>query len=119
MSVFTVQCSVVPVEQVFDPGEDVTVYLVMAVPFVAEAVQATVALLVPAVAVGLAGAAGFSFVGLTPDDVGDAALVPTALVAVTVNLYVVPSVNPVTVQLSVASDAGEQVFVVCDVVVTL
>lgn len=81
VSVLTVQVSRPEDQvQVFDPGDEVTVYLVMGVPFVAGFVQVTVALFVPRVADGLAGAVGTCFVGFTDDlDVDDVALVPTPL----------------------------------------
>lgn len=95
---------------VFDAGEDVTVYFVMVVPFVEGFVQVTVALFVPRVAAGLAGADGTCFVGLTPvRDFVDCVPVPTPLVAETVKWYVVPSVSPSTVQVS-GPDAHVQVF---------
>jgi hypothetical protein len=80
------------------PGLDVTVYEVIAVPpLLAGAVNVTVALLVvPAVAVPMVGAPGIAkVVTLALDD--EATLVPTALVAVTVNVYAVPVVKPFTV----------------------
>lgn len=80
----------------------------MAVPFVAGANQDTVTLLVPRVAVGLAGVEGVP--GVAAVDAVDAAEVPTPLVAVTVKVYGVPLDNPPTVQLSVERDTGEQVF---------
>jgi hypothetical protein len=71
---------------------------VIALPPFDGAVQLTEAWLSPAVAVtpvGTAGAVGP--VGVTALDAADSALVPTALVAETVNVYVVPFVSPVTV----------------------
>ena len=66
------------------PGLDVTVYLVIAEPFDAGTVHVTVAFAFPAVAVPIIGAPG------TPDiiefDAAEAAPVPTAFVAVTVNV---------------------------------
>jgi hypothetical protein len=50
------------------------------------------------VAVTSVGAPGV-LAGVMAFDGAEAALVPTALVAVTVNVYVVPLVRPVTVQL--------------------
>jgi hypothetical protein len=63
------------------------------------AVKVTVALALPAVAVPMVGAPGTvaDDIGVTPFDAEEAAPVPTLLVAVTVNVYVVPLVNPVTV----------------------
>jgi hypothetical protein len=50
----------------------------------------------PAVAVTAVGAPG-TVAGVTLLEASDAALVPTAFVAVTVNVYAVPLVRPVTV----------------------
>ncbi len=81
-------------------GEDAAVYPVIAdPPFDAGAVKLTVACASPAVAetaVGTPGTVGAA-VGVTAGDAAEAGLVPTALVAVTVNVYDVPSVKPVTV----------------------
>src|ERR687883_605476 len=65
-------------------------------PLEAGAVQLTLAEALPAVAVTAVGAPG-TVAGVTLFDASDAALVPTALVAVTVKLYAVPFVRPVTV----------------------
>ena len=65
---------------------DVTVYELMALPpFDAGAVQDTVAWALPAVAVTAVGAPG-TVAGVTLLDASDAALVPTAFVAVTVKV---------------------------------
>ena len=50
----------------------------------------------PLVAVPIVGASG-TVAGVTEFDEAEAVLVPTAFVAVTVNVYVVPFVKPVTV----------------------
>jgi hypothetical protein len=78
------------------PSEDFTRYPVIVDPPVAGAVQDTVSKLTPVVAVGAFGAAG-TVVANTPADAEDAADVPAALVAVTVNVYVVFDRRPVTV----------------------
>ena len=70
-------------------GEDVTVKPVIALPpLLAGAVKATVALALPAVAAPIVGAPGAvaASVGVTLLDAAEAALVPTALVAVTVKV---------------------------------
>jgi hypothetical protein len=59
------------------------------------AVHDTVALLLPAVVVTLVGAPGaVGALGVTEFDGADAGPVPMALVALTVNVYVVPLVSP-------------------------
>jgi hypothetical protein len=84
-------------DPVMAEGEEVAVYDVIAEPPVlAGAVKATVACALPAVAVPIVGAPG-SVAGVTLFDGADAALVPRALVAATVNVYAVPLVSPVTV----------------------
>ena len=62
------------------------------------ALQVTVALTFPAVALTLVGASG-RVIGVTALDAADAAEVPAAFVAVTVNVYAVPLVKPLTVTL--------------------
>jgi hypothetical protein len=70
----------------------------MVEPLLAGAVHATVAEVVDAtVAVGADGVDGGP-AGVTALDGDDARLVPTTLVAVTVKVYEVPLVRPVTVQ---------------------
>jgi hypothetical protein len=72
-----------------------TVYEVIAEPpLLAGGVNDTVACPFPTVAVPIIGALG-TVAGTTELLVADAVLVPTALVAVTVNVYVVPFVRPV------------------------
>jgi len=79
------------------PGDDVTVYEVTAVPpLAAGALKLTVACVFPATADTPVGAPG-TILGVTLLDAPDALLVPTVLVAVTVNVYAVPFVKPVTV----------------------
>ena len=69
----------------------------MVLPPLDGAVQVTVAVVLPAVAVTPVGAAGaVGAVGVTADVGDDAPLVPAPLVAVTTNVYAVPLVNPVT-----------------------
>ena len=82
---------------VIPPELEVTVYVVIAAsPLLAGAVNVTVAspLTPVAVAVTMVGASGAP-AGVT--DVEAAILIPTALVAVTVNVYAIPLVSPVTV----------------------
>jgi hypothetical protein len=67
-------------------------------PFVAGAVQNTVALAFPATALTPVGAPG-TVTGVTEFDAADAGPLPTELVAVTVKVYAVPLVSPVTVAL--------------------
>ena len=65
------------------PGEDVTVYSVIALPPVeAGAVNATLAWALPAVATGLVGAPG-TVLGVTAADAAEATEFPAALVATT------------------------------------
>ncbi len=81
------------------PGDEVTVYEVMgAPPLETGAVQLTVACAFAAVALIAVGAPG-TVAGVTELDGVDAALGPTALVAVTVNVYAVPLLSPVTTAL--------------------
>ena len=68
----------------------------IAEPPVFGATKATEAEALPRVAVGLAGADG-TVLGVTAFDAALAAPVPMAFVAVTVNVYAVPLVRPVTV----------------------
>ena len=64
----------------------------------AGAVKVTVALALPALAVPMIGAPGTvaGALGVTLFDAADAAPVPIALVALTINVYAVPLVSPVT-----------------------
>lgn len=72
----------------------------IAPPVLAGAVQDTVACALPAVAVTAVGAPGTVIAcGVTGTEGKDSGPLPRALVACTVNVYVVPSVNPVTVVL--------------------
>ena len=82
-------------------------------PLLAGAVNVTLACALPAVAVPMVGAPG-TVAGVTLLDVLDAGPVPTALVAVTVKVYAVPLVSPLTVidvhgavQLPVIPDGDE------------
>jgi hypothetical protein len=62
------------------------------------AVKAMIALALPAVAVPMVGAPGtVPVAGVTLFDAAEATLVPMALVAVTVKVYAVPFVRPLTV----------------------
>jgi hypothetical protein len=74
---------------------------VIALPPFEGAVQDTVACESPAVALTPVGAAGAVVLetGVTEFDAAETALVPTAFVAVTLNVYAVPLVSPVTVVL--------------------
>ena len=80
------------------PGEEVTVYPVIADPPVfTGAVKLTVALpLLPLTEI-LVGTPGAVVAGVTADDAVEAVPVPTMFVAVTVKVYAVPLVSPVTV----------------------
>ena len=64
-------------------------------PLLPDAVKVTVACALPAVAVPMVGALG-TVAGVTLFDAADGALLPIALVAMTVNVYVVPLARPVT-----------------------
>jgi hypothetical protein len=64
-------------------------------PFDAGAVKLTVAWALPPTAVPIVGAPA-NVAGVTLLDAADAALTPTAFVAVTVNVYAVPFVKPAT-----------------------
>jgi hypothetical protein len=78
------------------PVLEVTVYVVIALPpSDADAVNEIVASPFPAVALTDVGALG-TVTGITEFVGLDAVLVPTAFVAVTVNVYVVPFERPVT-----------------------
>jgi hypothetical protein len=66
-------------------------------PLFAGAVQETVAVVLPLTAVTPVGASG-TVAGVTATEGADEADVPTAFVAVTVKVYSVPFVNPVTRQ---------------------
>ena len=74
----------------------VTVYFVITLPPFEGAVQLTTAEALPAVAVTLVGAPG-AMAGVTALEGALATLVPIAFVAVTVKVYDVPLVRPVTV----------------------
>src|SRR5919204_127431 len=67
-------------------------------PSASGAVQVTVALALPAVAVPMVGAPG-TVNGTTLLEASEAALLPAALVATTLNVYAVPLVSPLTVAL--------------------
>jgi len=76
------------------PGEEVTVYEVIAEPpLEAGGVNAIEAWVFPAVAVPIVGGPGTA-PGVTLFEGADAGPVPTALVALTVNVYAVPLVSP-------------------------
>ena len=66
-------------------------------PLEAGAVKDMVALALPPVAVPIVGAPG-TVAGVTLFEAAEVTLVPLALVAVTVKVYAVPLVKPVTVQ---------------------
>jgi hypothetical protein len=84
-------------------GDGITVYPVIADPLAAGAVQVTDMLpLLFTVALTAVGAPGSS-AGVIPLDAAEAAPVPNALVAVTVKVYEVPTVNPAMV---VDADVG-------------
>ncbi len=96
----TTEADVAPaVVAVTPPGDAVTVYMVIVLPPLdAGAVQLTVAWPLPGTAVTAVGAPGAvpAAVGVTGVDAADDGPVPMALVAVTVNVYAVPLVSPVT-----------------------
>ena len=77
---------VVPIA-VMPPGLDVTVYPVITLPPVLDgATKATLAEAFPAVATTLVGASAAVAAGVTADDAAEAAELPTAFVATTVNV---------------------------------
>jgi hypothetical protein len=79
------------------PTFDVTVYeVIVEPPFDEGAVNEIVASPFPRTAVIPVGASGV-VAGVTEFEVAETELVPTAFVAVTVNVYVVPFVSPVIV----------------------
>lgn len=83
---------------VLPSGLEVTVYKVIALPpFDAGAVKLTVAWPLPLVAVPIVGTPGI-VAGITLLEAAEADPAPTALVAVTVKVYAVPLVSPVTVR---------------------
>ena len=97
------------------PGLEVTVYRLIVAPLAAGAVHdTTLWASASAVADTPEGAPGTAD-GTTAEDGAEAALVPFAFVAVTVNVYVVPFVRLSTVQLVVAvvhvSPPGDEVTV--------
>jgi hypothetical protein len=71
--------------------------VIVAPPVLAGGVKLTVALPLPPVAATLVGVPGAVIGGVTADEAPDDVPAPTALVAVTVNVYATPFVNPVTV----------------------
>ena len=73
-------------------------------PSFAGALNATMICVLPAVIVGCAGAFG-TVAGTTEAEAGDGGLVPTPLVAVTVHVYVLPFVRPITVSGEPGPDA--------------
>ena len=80
------------------PGEDVTVYDVIGEPpLEAGGVNVTVACPTPAVAVPIVGGPGTA-AGVTLFEGADAGPVPTAFAAVTVKVYGVPLVRPLTMR---------------------
>ena len=84
-------------EVFFPPGLDITVQEVMgAPPFEAGAVKVTVTRLLPAVTFTIVGWPGI-VAGVAPGKGFEPGPVPVALVPVTVNVYSVPFVRPVTI----------------------
>jgi hypothetical protein len=83
-------------EAVIFPGLDIMVYPVMGLPPFDGAVKLTIAWAVPATAVTPVGAAGAPN-GITAVDGDDDWLDPMKLIAVTVKVYAMPLVSPVTV----------------------
>ena len=93
----TVNGELAPVA-VIPPGIDVTVYPVIGDPPVEDGgVKLTVAWALPGVAVPIVGAPGTVAAGVTEFEAEEAVPVPTAFLAVAVNVYTVPLVSPVTV----------------------
>jgi len=89
----------VEVVQVFDPGDETTVYEVIAdPPLLGGADHRTVADVDPATATAPTGASGTAL-GVTAAEVDDCP-VPTKFVAVTAKVYAVPLLSPVMTQLS-------------------
>jgi hypothetical protein len=87
-------CAKVPV---IPPGDDVAVYpVIVEPPSEAGAVKGTDACAFPATAVPIVGAPG-TVTGVAELEAELAVPVPTAFVAVTVKVYAVPLVSPVTV----------------------
>jgi hypothetical protein len=92
------------------PMYGVTVYFVMPLPPFAGAVQLTVADAFPALALTPLGAPGaVGPVGVAALEAVEAGPVPTALVAVTVKVYVVPFVKPVMVAVVGGGDPSTSV----------
>jgi hypothetical protein len=90
VTVTTCDCAVVPTY-------GVTVYFVIVLPpLLVGAVQLTLAVALPAVAVTPVGAPG-SPLGVTEFELAESGPVPFAVVADTLNVYVVPLVSPGTV----------------------
>ena len=86
--------------QVLAPGEDVAVYPVMALPpFEAGAAHVIVAWPLPGPATTVDGAPGTG-IGTAAPEGDDPGPVPTVFVAVTVNVYGLPFVRPLTEQAS-------------------
>ena len=81
---------------VFPPGLEVAVKDVIGLPPSELGVKLTIALAFPPAAVPIVGATG-SPVGVTGFDAADGSPVPAMLLAVTVKVYVLPLVSPVTV----------------------
>jgi hypothetical protein len=95
VSPVTVQLVVADVQVRF-PGDDVTVYNVIAAPpLVAGADHETATWALPLVPVALVGTPGI-VAGVTAADEAEIADVPTSFVAVTVKVYEVPFARPVT-----------------------
>jgi hypothetical protein len=88
-----------PPEAVIDPGEEVVVKEVIAEPPVALAEKVTDAVPLPAVAVPIVGACGTDADSTELLEL-DAPDVPLALVAVTVNVYELPTVREIVIGLA-------------------
>jgi len=88
---------VAPVVEICSPPDEVTVYLVIVEPPLSVgAVHDTTAWRSPAVALTAVGAPG-TVIGVTGSEAVEVTESPAALVAVTVKVYAVPFVRPVTV----------------------
>jgi hypothetical protein len=86
-----------PTPTTIPPGDEVTVYAVRTLPLPSAAVQLTAAVLFPAVAMTEVGAVGVPTTMLLEG--AEAGPVPAAFVAVTVKVYAVPLVSPITMAL--------------------
>jgi hypothetical protein len=103
------------VEHVLPSGLEVTIYPVIAEPFAVPLPKVIVARPLPATAEIVVGGLGVPTTGcgVTVGEAAEAGPVPTELVAVTVKLYAVPLVRPVTVQVKAGVAGGVEVVPQC------